>query len=219
MMVVYHGAYDLAMFHGWAIDPFSGGWWALARTTLVLFLIVSGMSFAVSWNRTPMAAKYFRRGLWILTWGMVVSLATAIVDPETFVRFGVLHLIGTGTLLLPFFARFRSWNVIVGMALMLASSPFPAPSTGSAGSPLLIPLGIPPASFTSVDYVPLIPWFGVMLIGTGIGSLIYGRWQWRWVPAWDLWKSLGMPGRYSLWIYLVHQPILLLLLQLLLNDQ
>ena len=34
----------------------------------------------------------------------------------------------------------------------------------------LLPLGIHPATFFSVDYEPIFPWFGVVLIGMGLGE-------------------------------------------------
>ena len=48
LMVFYHLAYDLVTFAGWELDVFSGGWKMLARASLTLFLILSGMSQALS---------------------------------------------------------------------------------------------------------------------------------------------------------------------------
>jgi uncharacterized membrane protein len=71
-------------------------------------------------------------------------------------------------------------------------------------------LGFPPAGFLSSDYFPLIPWLFLFLCGYFLYRLREGRWQefpplhWR-VPGLD-WL-----GRHSLTVYLLHQPILYLL--------
>jgi uncharacterized membrane protein len=59
------------------------------------------------------------------------------------------------------------------------------------------------------DHVPLLPWFGVVLVGVALGAALprarvaldrMGRLSPRW---------LGWLGRHSLLIYLVHQPVLI----------
>lgn len=226
MMIAFHLAYDLHAFYGWGIDPFAGGWLVLQRATASLFLGLVGVGFAISWDRHiahhphPTAShgspllKYAKRGLALIGIGIIVSLVTWVIDPGTYVRFGVLHLIGTGILLLPFFARMKEWNVVLGMIIMMGVV------AGDAALPtsLLIPLGFPPAGFSSVDYFPLMPWFGVMLIGYGAGYWIYVRHKRPFSftvdkkLAWMTW-----PGRKALWIYLGHQPILIVILWLMMG--
>jgi len=77
MMIVYHAAYDLETLYGWPIDVHGGGWWLLARATLTLFLLLVGVSFAISWDRSGKRyRKYLRRGLGILACGLLVSFVT-----------------------------------------------------------------------------------------------------------------------------------------------
>ena len=86
---------------------------------------------------------------------------------------------------------------------------------GTVISLLLLPLGIHSSTFWSVDYTPLFPWFGVVLIGMGIGSCLYagGARQFAIRPLPDfLITPLSLLGRHSLVIYLVHQPVIILLL-------
>jgi uncharacterized membrane protein len=65
------------------------------------------------------------------------------------------------------------------------------------------------------DYRPLFPWFGVVLLGLFAGNVFYGDGK---RPALLAGKApaaarpLLPPGRNSLFIYLIHQPILILLL-------
>ncbi|PKG31543.1 MAG: hypothetical protein CW742_12870 [Methanoregula sp.] len=128
-----------------------------------------------------------------------------------YARFCTLHLIGISIILAPFFYRFGLSNLLMGgicilIGLAIGNSPGPA---------WLLPLGIHPAPFWSVDYTPLFPWFGVVLIGMGVGSLLYPDGTRRFslpfsLPGWS--SVLEFAGKHSLVIYLVHQPIIILLL-------
>ncbi len=155
-----------------------------------------------------MYAKYFRRAMLILSCAMLVTLATNLFDPTTYVRFGILHLIAISTLLLPFFVLLQEWNLLIGavvIAIGLAIKGSVLPTS------LLIPFGIMPPNFDTIDYFPLLPWFGVILIGVAAGYFLYVRWQTPSVPHAESprWKWLTFPGRHALIIYMVHQPILL----------
>ena len=85
----------------------------------------------------------------------------------------------------------------------------------------LLWLGLAPPEFYSLDYVPLLPWFGVVLFGVGLGDLLYPGYRRRvtWLDqiavsgcSWA--RLLCYLGRNSLTIYLVHQPLIILLLML-----
>ncbi len=67
------------------------------------------------------------------------------------------------------------------------------------------------------DYVPLFPWLGVVLAGCAAGGA-WARRGWRLSPAADaigravpapVRRLLATAGRWSLTIYLVHQPLLM----------
>jgi uncharacterized membrane protein len=85
----------------------------------------------------------------------------------------------------------------------------------------LLALGIPPYGFMTIDYYPLIPWFGVILVGYGIGSITFSRLPHRKkflveAKSQKL-EAISWPGRHSLLLYLIHQPILIGLLWLILG--
>lgn len=210
MMVVYHGTYDLEAYYGWDIGVLKGGWLIFARATASLFLLVAGMSLVVAHERARAKGRVWKRRLrrsaHILAAALAVSMATWVADPETYVRFGILHLIGVGILLLPFFLRLKELNLVLGAACIAAGAWV---KTLTASSSLLLPLGVMVPGFRSVDYFPIFPWFGVMLIGAGLGQLLYVRFAKQApalhpFPAWMTW-----PGRHSLGVYLLHQPLLL----------
>ncbi len=226
MMIVYHFAYDLESFYGWHLGIFEYWGWALIQHgTASLFLLLVGVSFAISWNRHGIThadlsfphryRKYLRRGLGVIACGMLVSAATYWFDPETYVRFGILHLIGVSILLLPFFTRFREWNVAIGSIIIGMQTSILGFFSLAGRRPALVPIGITPTDFFSVDYFPLIPWFGIVLIGYAIGYHAYVRYSWHPFPhARERARWLTWPGRHALLIYLIHQPILLMVLKI-----
>jgi uncharacterized membrane protein len=214
-MVIFHGAYDLEAFYDWDIGVFQGGWLVFEQAVAYAFLLTAGASFVVAHERAKVRGgtwkRHLRRSVQVLAAAALVSAATYLLDPETYVRFGILHLIGVGIALLPLFARLREANLALGVAVIAMGKWVHSYAVTSSW---LLPLGFMPPHFRSVDYFPLFPWFGAMLIGAGIGSLIYVRLERTPNPAHSLPLWLSWPGRHSLLLYLAHQPVILLVLWL-----
>jgi uncharacterized membrane protein len=219
-MVVYHLAWDLAFLTDAPLDVMAGGWWLLARTTATLFLLLVGLSSALRYDRLVRAGwteraifrRFLRRGLQIFGWGMVITGVTWLVVPAAYVRFGILHLIGTTTVLAYPFVRLTSRRLLfLATLLVLASGPLVREARPSSAG--LLWLGLVPAGFTSVDHFPLLPWFGVPLLGILIARLAYAGAQRGWAladcSAWLPVRALRWLGQHSLIIYLIHQPLLL----------
>jgi len=215
MMIVYHAAFDLSTYFRFSIDPFRGGWWLLGRATVTLFLLLAGISFVISWERRSQTCTFFdcclhawKRAGQLLLIALGISAITYVIDPETFVRFGALHAIAVSIALLPLFRRLREWNVLLGSAIIFFGHSIAGLTVNTS---LLLPLGLKPPAFASVDYLPLLPWFGVVLLGLALGDILYIRLRrTASLPPRAL-SVLAMPGRHALVIYLIHQPILLTL--------
>ena len=225
MMVLFHTIFDISFFGISAVNVETGFWRLFAFATATLFLLVVGVSLVVSHARAakkvsgfPLAKKFLVRGAGIFALGLLVTLATWVYLREGFIIFGILHLIGISVMLSPLFFRFKKYNILIGFAFILIGL-FVVSNMrwNSAGLilPLLLPLGIHTPAFWSVDYTPLFPWFGVVLVGLGIGEFLYGNGV-RHFTAPRLPDFLVPPlsflGRHSLVIYLVHQPVIILLL-------
>lgn len=220
MMVIFHTVFDISFFGIAPVDVSHGFWRYVAYATASLFLLIVGVSLVISYARArqkisgiPLALKFVYRGAFIFALGLLVTLGTWLYLREGFVIFGILHLIGISVMLSPLFFRFGKFNILFGLACLPAGWII----SGLGGSSFLLPLGIIPPGFASVDYTPLFPWFGMVLIGLGIGEYLYsgGVRQFPLRPLPDFLVSpLSFPGRHSLVIYLVHQPIIVLLLAL-----
>ncbi|MFA4859195.1 heparan-alpha-glucosaminide N-acetyltransferase [Methanoregula sp.] len=218
MMVVFHTVFDLSFFGIAPVEVGSGFWRGFAFATATLFLLVVGVSLVVSHAKAvqklsgaALIKKFVFRGAGIFALGLLVTLATYLYLHEGFVVFGILHLIGVAVMFSPFLFRFGKKNILIGSVIVLAGLCL----HGISGPAYLIPLGIYPVTFYSVDYTPLLPWLGVVLIGLGIGEFLY-RDGIRQFPVRNLPDLMVTPlsflGRHSLIIYLVHQPVIILLL-------
>ncbi len=217
-MIAYHIAYDLGVLYGWNITVFEGGWLLLARATASLFLLLTGASFAISTSRTPkghLPFKQMRRFCIIGGGALAVSLATYIIDPYLFVRFGILHLIALSSLALLIFRPMKEWTIPLGIAIICGAQ-WIQPVRESSWIKLIAGWHTP--TFASMDYFPLFPWFGIILIGYGAGHFAYVR-----KTSWHADMRFPMPSiipwmsKHALFLYLAHQPVIIGLLWLLLG--
>lgn len=215
LMMAYHTAFDLNAFYGWNIDVFHGVWWLIGKVSVITFLLLVGISFSISWSRNPVIQRTIKRGVRVLSYGIIVTVITYFFDSRNYVRFGILHLIGVSLLLLPHLRRLDLWSATMGTAIIIVGI---LVKGVTVQTPLLLPLGFMPTGFTSIDYYPLLPWFGVVLIGTSLGRIYVAEGM----PTFNKqgsWFTRGLTSvsKHSLFIYMVHQPIVLLLLRMLLK--
>lgn len=222
LMVLFHLAYDLNYFGVYEVELASGFWFYLARFTASLFLLLVGVSLTLSHSRASIMGhiKRFRfrllkRSLWILSLAMGVTLITYLLIGKGFIVFGVLHLISISLLLAYPFLRLHGVNFIFGLLFILFGLYL---QDFSVDFPWLIWLGLAPQDFSSVDYLPIFPWFGIILIGVAFGDFFYRDYRRR-IHLPDLAGSpparwLAFLGRNSLAIYIAHQPVLIGLMYL-----
>ncbi len=217
MMVVYHLTYDLDTFGGYGIESTSGFWARFADATASAFLFLVGVSLSISCSKvgagSGLFGKYVRRGLRIFAYGMALTVVFLILGMGV-VAFGILHLIGVSIILAYPLLKYRLVNLILGV-FIIAIGWYMRAQDVSSESPWLLPLGVMPENLFMPDYRPLIPWFGVVLLGLFVGDVLYGGGKRpAGVPrkAPTVAKPLVPLGRNSLFIYLIHQPILVALL-------
>ena len=218
MMIVYHSTYDLDTLGGYDIQSTSGYWALFADVTAGLFLFLVGVSLAISRARTTLMGwrlfgKYLARGLRILAYGIVLTVVFLVLGMGV-VAFGILHLIGISIILAYPFLRLRFANLVLGVLIFVAGQYILAQDLYSQ-SFWLLPFGVVPENVIMPDYRPLLPWFGVVLIGLFFGNVVYGDGRRPAIPedrAPVLARPLDPLGRNSLSIYLIHQPIIIALL-------
>ena len=218
MMIVYHSTYDLDTLGGYDIQSTTGYWALFADITAGLFLFLVGVSLVISRTRTSLTGwrllgKYLARSLRILAYGMVLTVVFLALGMGV-VAFGILHLIGISIILAYPFLGLRFTNLVLG-TLIFATGQYILAQGLDSQSFWLLPFGVVPEGMIMPDYRPLLPWFGVVLIGLFFGNVVYGDGRRPAVledKAPVLARPLLPPGRNSLSIYLIHQPIIVALL-------
>ncbi|NPA90296.1 MAG: DUF1624 domain-containing protein [Chloroflexi bacterium] len=220
MMVVYHLAWDLYGLAGWDIPIYGLFWSTWQRITASLFIGLVGVSMYLRAQR--LRAKggwafrpYLLRGLVIFSWGMVITLVTYLYQPGEQVRFGILHFIGVSILLAYPLLRFPLLGLPLGLLVLL----LPRLISWRHGWSWLEWVGLVKNPHPAFDYFPLIPWFGVVLLGLFLARVCYPRGR-RLCSRWPAappkgWAWLPLAGQNSLLIYLLHQPVIILLLTVL----
>lgn len=205
LMVIFHFIVDLNDFFGYNLPYHTGYWYLEGKASAILFVLIAGVS-------STLGGRHVRRGAKIFAWGLVISAVTYIFNSETYVRFGILHLLGASIALYPLIKPWPPLALAAGGLLAVLAGNWTA--TLPATTALLLPLGVTFAGFVSMDYYPLLPWSGIFMWGTGLGKWLYKDRQPR-LPKLPGHTPVTWLGRHSLVIYLVHQPILLALLYLL----
>jgi len=216
-MIVFHSAFDLNFFNVLPLNVSGGFLRMLAYLTASTFIFLVGVSFTISYARASrrltgrdLTLKYVRRGLTIFGYGLIITAVTWFFLPSAYIVFGILHFIGAAILLAPLFVRFDTEKLIIASIVCLLAGYV---ANAVAGPWPLLWLGIHPEAFASLDYVPLLPWFGLVLTGMAFGSLFYpdGRRGFALKAAEPpAARPLSFLGRHSLFIYFLHQPVILL---------
>ena len=210
-MVVYHFCFDLA-FNGWLAADFGNDlrWIWFRIPILGSFLFIAGVSLGLAEERGQTALQFWWRVAIIGGAAALVSLSSYIMFPSSFIYFGVLHAIALMSILARPALRWGLLTIALGFLVVAIGVSVQHPFFDQ---PPLHWIGLMTFKPRTEDYVPLFPWFGMMLIGAG-GSTWAARhpgWSAR-LSAWNVPHSIGwisLLGRHSLLVYLLHQPLLL----------
>ncbi len=210
-MACFHTVWDLGALHltpeNYAGTPTGR---AAAQGIAGSFLVLVGVGLVLMNGRGVQLRPTLRRLGRIAGGALLVTLATRVVFPDAYVFFGILHCIAVASVIgLPFL--FLPWPV----TLLAAAAILAAPHVVQADwldAPALWFLGLGRVTPRTNDYVPLVPWFGLVLIGIvagrlGLPALARSRLA-AWTPRNAIARFATFAGRHSLAVYLIHQPVL-----------
>lgn len=210
-MVAYHFGFDLN-YLGWIQQQINTDLrWLTARALILgTFLMTVGISMALAEEQKKgMALRLIRLGK-IVAAALLVTAGSWLVFPASAIYFGTLHAIALMSLLLLLFP-ISAWPAgILGCSAVILGNVY---SNAIFDHPALAWVGLMTHKPLTEDYVPMLPWFGICLIGYAATKTLIQR-QLLGSSA-QIQRSPGFLnwlGRHSLVIYLVHQPLLLGLL-------
>ena len=208
-MAGFHLSFDLNTFHllhpaqNFYRDPF----WTLQRVAIVsLFLLCAGLGQAIALHAGQRPARFWRRWAQVAGCALLVSVGSALMFPRSWISFGVLH----GIALMLLLSR-AAWRLPLPALPVLALACIALPP--AVQHPLFDSrwtnwVGLVTHKPVTEDYVPLLPWTGVMLLGLAAGraALAHGGGVLQGsLPPWL--KPLATLGRWPLSFYMLHQPV------------
>lgn len=223
-MVLFHFCYDMFIIFGrnpqW-YDAASVHIWQ--QSICWSFIFISGFVWPLAVSRN------LRRGLMLNVYGLLISAVTYIAVPDEAIWFGVLNFLGCAVLLmLPLDKAAKRLPPLLGLIssflLFLLCYNVPEGCIGFEGLRLelpkilysikvLTPLGFPYPGFKSSDFFPLLPWFFLYLCGYFFYGVFSKHETWRSAASVRI-PAISEIGRKSLWIYLLHQPLAMLVCML-----
>lgn len=219
-VIVFHFLYDVYVVYGlnpdWPYQTLVQLW---QKNGCGLFVLVSGMVFALG-------RSVFKRGLQLQLLGLLITAVTIVCAPDEAIYYGILTFFGSALwltwLLRGVLQQVHSCLGMVACVVLYVLTKGVSSGVASVGGSVLFQwpqwlyqdcfaiLGFHGAGFTSADYVPLLPnvfvfWFGMYLF-----AWLRDRQLLAYLYCCN-WKLFTLPGKRSLEIYLVHQPVLMLL--------
>ncbi|MBQ5317114.1 MAG: DUF1624 domain-containing protein [Oscillospiraceae bacterium] len=186
-----------------------------------LWILFSVSGVCVGFSRDPL-----KRGVLLYLAGFGITLATQIFMPSELIVFGVLSCFGAcmtiTALCRPLLDKLPPVTALIWFGLWVLSMHFPQsinliftqiPLNIPSYAPLY-PIGITGNGFYSADYFPLIPYIFMYLTGYALYPLVKEKMP-KWFCNVPEIKPVNFIGRHSLIFYIVHQPVLLAICELL----
>ena len=195
---------------GWVVATLgSGGQW---------FILLMGLSMTLSYHRAQSRPaggssfrKYLSRGAQVFGWGLVFTIASFLFIPQTPILFGILHMLGLAIILAYPFLGLPAWVSLAAAVPIIWLGQWLGKAHLVMNGLWGLVFGIWPAGVALHDYWPLLPWFGVVLLGIAMGKVFYPEGQ-RGFKLPDMSETrlgrwLTSLSRSSLKIYVLQEPI------------
>jgi uncharacterized membrane protein len=206
-MAVFHFCFDLNYF-GFIRQNFYGDpFWTTQRTCIVsLFLFCAGLGQAVAITQQQRWARFWRRWAEVAGCAVLVSIGSWMVFKGRFISFGVLHGIAVMLIIVRLTAGWGRALWLVGAVAIALPWLVQHPVFDTRWTNWV---GLVTHKPSTEDYVPVLPWVGVMWWGMAAGQWVMAHHRELLTGALPrALHPLAVLGRWSLTFYMLHQPIL-----------
>ncbi len=222
-MAVFHFCFDLA--HARLIDAnfYRDPSWTTQRTLILsLFLLCAGAGQAIATAQGQSWPRFWRRWAQVAGCAVLVSAGSYVMFPRSYIYFGVLHGMAVMLIIARLTAPLGRWLWPLGLLALCLPQWVSHPSFDTRLTSIL---GLVTHKPITEDYVPILPWLGVMWWGVALTQWVLAR-----HPAWltslahplspkmtsktSPHRALSLLGQWSLTFYMLHQPILIGAVQL-----
>ena len=224
-MAFYHTAFILAFFYNKILSHSQLFWEGMPLFISGGFLILAGISLHIAAQRgkyTNMWAVLKRSGS-IFCLGLLITVFTSLFDFGGKVYFGILHCIGLATFISYYLLKLNRYIQLLLGLLILAIGIYARPLI-TTHVPMIL-FWLYPTNLSlqpQLDYYPLIPYMGFILLGTFLGKTFYPTGKPSYLASihnfhtYIPWlEPIRFLGRHSLTFYLLHTPIIFSLLHIL----
>ena len=212
-MIFYHFFWDLGYFQLIELESMTRGLPLLfAQLVGASFIIISGISSRLMSISDNFLAKFFKRIGVLIFLCIAITYITFYIDKNSYIFFGVLHLLATCSVIGLLLNRVRNNYILFFffvLSLIVSSSEitFDLPN-------YLSWLGLNKEVPITNDFYPLFPW---------VTFYLFGLWLYQPVKSYlgpneennkpnqsnyySISRILQFLGRNSLTVYILHQPI------------
>ena len=222
-MTAFHFCFDLNHFGYIHQNFFSDPFWTWQRTAILsLFLFTAGLGQAIAVHQGQNWPRFWQRWAKVALCALMVSAGSYLMFPQTWIYFGVLHGMAIMLILVRLTAGWGRWlwvagAVVVAIGFVAQYGLYTWANADFLNSRAINWLGLITHKPRTEDYVPLLPWLGVMWWGMAAGQwLVARRSAWLSTPlasgngvVGGLRRGLALLGRWSLGYYMLHQPVLM----------
>ncbi len=228
LMIIFHSWFMWALVSERDVNDLPLISIIIARLASTSFLILVGVSGYISYHQRlrkgqrwqQIERHFFRRGLMLFGYGILISYFTFKIFPHYFILFGILHMIGVTLFLMPAILRYKlvRFGLLITSALVVILEW----QVGAESIPKIF-TGLLPRHFSTLDYWPLFPWISLVIFGFYLAE----RWYKTGTRNFQLREknfsakyvatvvnNLEWMGKHALVIYMIHAPIILSLLWL-----
>lgn len=212
LMIIYHACFDLNQFGLMHQAMNQSPFWLAARAIIVTsFLLLVGISLVLS--NAQGGVRFWRRIAYISLCALLVSLSSMVMFPQSYIFFGVLHSIVVASLIGYWLIPYPRLQLLLGVFILVLGVSFTHPVFDT---PYLQWLGLMTFKPMTEDYVPIFPWLGVACLGMALGHYLLKKKGFLQLAQQAKYSHplLNWLGQKSLFIYMVHQPILMAILWL-----
>ena len=207
-MAIFHFCFDLSHYGVIEANFYQDPVWTWQRTLILSsFLLCAGAGQAIATAQGQTWPRFWKRWAQVAGCAVAVSVGSAFMFPDSFIYFGVLHGMAVMLIIARLSAPLGRWlwalgAIAVALPQIVQHAWFDTRWTNW--------VGLVTAKPVTEDYVPVLPWLGVMWWGLAATQWLLARQPQclagaTVAPA----RGLALLGRWSLTFYMVHQPLLI----------
>jgi uncharacterized membrane protein len=218
-MAVFHFCFDLSHVGLLQANFYVDTLWTTQRTVILsIFLLCAGAGQAIATAQGQRWSRFWKRWAQIVACALAVSVGSWWMFPQSYIYFGVLHGMAVMLIIARLSAPLGPWLWPLGLLVLVLPQWF---SHAWFDTRLTSVFGLVTQKPITEDFVPLVPWLGVMWWG-----MAATQWLLRHKPGTlatplpvggrlrQPQRTLSFLGQWSLTFYMVHQPALLGALEL-----